>query len=538
MPLSDYDRVQRKLLFTPCTSKGMLHKWIKHFLKIDLPDCIVSDESNSSPMDLCWEIYDKALSNDDPEFSRLLAYASRGGYKTVTAAILQVLGVVHMKRDSGFLAAIRPQSKVAFGYFKTHFRKKPLSEFIVQSNEDEVKVSWYASKATGDILTVKEYYTLGPEEMAQYAEVNLTARVLVCTLSGLNSYHCQLLIEDELDTVEDKSAYYEARNIPDPKGGVNPITFMTSTRKFSYGLVQEEIDEAAKTGLKIRHWNLIDVTSACPPDRHLPNEDKVKLYINDSELRHVTKDELELMDPIAQGKFYEADGFAGCAKCPLFFGCKGRLATHQTSKSPLLKPILNTIQKFKENPIERSIAQLMCRTPESTGLICPRFNREVHMKTANEMARMIEDTPEAEAVQTKPDLIEFMKRKGVRFWAGIDWGFSHAYAYCVFAQWGTLALVIECLTESELEIEDKIARSQPLKEIYDATIYPDPESPSDTETFKRKGFKVKRWDKGKGSVKAGMVLTSGVVFKEVEGRPTAKRGQFRADNLNARRPRM
>ena len=81
-------QMKRKLLFTPCETKEALQNWIRQFLGYDLPDCTVDPSSNSSPMALVWEIYEKALKNDDPDFSTVLAYASRESMKTLVTAVL------------------------------------------------------------------------------------------------------------------------------------------------------------------------------------------------------------------------------------------------------------------------------------------------------------------------------------------------------------------------------------------------------------------------------------------------------------------
>src|SRR5262245_55157500 len=90
------EAAKRKILFVPCRTKEALHKWIRLFLNLDLPDCIVDPDSNSSPMDMVWECYSKAMNNDDKGFARVLYYASRDSFKTLGAAILEVLAVVHL----------------------------------------------------------------------------------------------------------------------------------------------------------------------------------------------------------------------------------------------------------------------------------------------------------------------------------------------------------------------------------------------------------------------------------------------------------
>ena len=62
----ELEQIKRDILFTPCNTKEHLHRWIKIFLEMDLPNCIVSDNddlnpSNSNPTDLIWEMYSKMM---------------------------------------------------------------------------------------------------------------------------------------------------------------------------------------------------------------------------------------------------------------------------------------------------------------------------------------------------------------------------------------------------------------------------------------------------------------------------------------------
>lgn len=522
LEMSQEDMLKRKLMFTRCKSKEQLHKWIKVFLKIDLPSSIVSESSNSSPMDIVWEIYDKGIQNNDPNFSRILGYACRGGYKSVAAAILQVLGIFHMGRTSGIVAAIKPQAKVVFGYFKDHLRKRPFIDFRgAVDKDDQVYVSWFFHPVTGEYINEKEFKKIKdlPESEGLLSKTQ-EARVLVCTMQGMNGFHCQLMVCDELDVVEDRAAYFESRNIPDQRDGLNPITFLTSTRKFAYGLVQDEIDEAETTKLHVRHWNIIDITETCEPERHRPEEPKVNLYIHPTDVKHITEDDFNLLDPASQNQYIKREGYAGCAGCPLFAGCKGTLATKQKSTSKLLKSIPTVIQKFRDQSStpEIILSQLLCEKPETTGLVFPRFSKERHVLTANQIAERISGEPQPH-ITDKPTLIQFLKEREVPFFSGMDFGMTHPFSFSVFARWGKTAYVIDSVSESGLEVEDKMVKSANLRDLYEAQIFGDNESPSDIATFKKHGFRMRPCTKGKDSVNAGIKLMQSKL-SPASGEPT------------------
>lgn len=308
---------------------------------------------------------------------------------------------------------------------------------------------------------------------------------------------------DEADIIANPKAYEEAKMIPAPWHGKLPITLLTSTRKFSYGLVQQELDEAPETGLIVRHWNIIDVTEPCPADRHKPELPMVDMYVNESQLTHIGTSEYELLDSEAQKKYELKRGYAGCATCPLFSkGCGGRLASEQKSKSPLLKPIPHTINLFRAVSADAAQAQLLCRKPESEGLIFPRLNPDLHMKTPQQIAEIVTGE-ECSHVNDKTALINLLIQKGAKFYAGMDFGFTHNFAVTSVAVFGQFAFIFDVISQSGLELDDKLVVSQKLK-MWDPIIFGDPESPADIKTFKRKGFRMKEWDKYAGSVKAGI----------------------------------
>lgn len=516
--LPTHEEMMRRALFTPCETREQLTRWIRVFMGFHLPDTTVSDESNSNPMDLIWEVYDKARRNDDEDYSRVMAYANRGGFKTLGASILEVLQVLHLRRNVAHMAAVFDQSKKSQEYVRDFFNKPYLRDFRVGQNVKKIEISRYYNPESGKSITEGEWFGLSSDIKMQYERVYNYVQIVLCTMQGANSAHTEFFCVDEVDVVpkQHRPAYEEAKHIPDPRNGLEPITLLTSTRKFSYGLVQEEINRASETGLHVRHWNVIDITAPCPPERHKPEEPKQTYYINDSTLKHITEADYKLLDDQTQKKFFPKEGFAGCQKCPLFAACKGRLATHQTSKSPMLKSIRTIINQFKTASLSGVQTQLLCRKPDESGLIYPKFNREVHMKTEREIAEMLIGE-KSERTWTKAQLLQLMVEKGARFYAGMDFGFTHNFATVVGAVFGQFMFVVTVIAAPGLELDEKIAICEPLK-AFSPTVYGDPEAPADIKTFKRKGFHMREWDKYKGSVKAGIEVVR-MKFQPAAGDP-------------------
>lgn len=501
----------RKALFTPCDSKEALHEWIELFLGFSLPDCTVDYDSNSNPMAVVWEVYNAARTGSK-DISRLLAYSCRDGFKTMLAAMLEVLAIVHLERSVAHMAAIEPQAQKAQSYVKDFFGKIFLSDYVTTQNERRIEFEHYSDPVTGDHITRAQWDRLPADEKYRYETYKNYIQIIICTMAGANSEHVPFFVVDEVDVVQNPRAYKEAKFIPSRFGNKNPITLLVSTRKTGIGLVQKEIDKAEEDArkpqteavpLQVRHWNAIDITERCPPERHRPDEPKVALYYSDEDLAHTTEEGFKLLDVESQKKYVQKDGFAGCVKCPLFAMCKTRLATSQESVSPLLKTIPITIQAFADNDVEGAIAQLMSRKPPSTGLIYKRFDRNIHMLTPQQMAERITGETRFDQNFTKGDLILLMKARGMEFFAGLDWGFTHKFVIVSGARQGMNIFIFDVITVAGLDPEQKLTVAEKIK-FWNPRIFADPEAPDQIKLFKKKGFDCRDWSKKAGSVKMGI----------------------------------
>jgi hypothetical protein len=515
--IADELELRRKYLFRLCDTKQELHDWILVYLDIDFPDCIVDPESTSSPMDMVWEVYSEARAGNNPAFRRALYYACRDGFKTLGAAVIEVLCVVHLDRNVAHMAAISDQAMKAQEYVKRAFRRPYLRDFVEGDNERMTKlVRWY-NPDTKHSLTRGEYEALSTSEQAKhqeiarvlmtYVEKEQYIKIVICTMAGANSEHVPLFVVDEVDVVNNPAAYEEAKSIPSGRNGKLPITILTSTRKKAHGLVQKEIDQSKKTKLQIRHWNIIDITARCEPERHKPHLPKLKLYRSNDELRHVDEQTYGEMNFKERESFVPDVGFAGCGDCKLFTVCRTRLATHQTSTSPMLKPIEETIGKFHDHSIEMAQAQLMCWKPSSEGLIYGRFDRTRHILSPAQAYHRIwgepHPDPKASRTLTKAMLIDLLREREVEWYGGIDWGDTHNFVHVNGFKDGHRMFVTHCVSVPELEQDQQLEVSEPFKQ-YGSLIYGDTESPGSIRTFRKHGFRMAKWKKLPGSVVDGI----------------------------------
>lgn len=503
-PLTD-DEMKREALFVPCQSREHLRRWIRIYLGIDLPDCTICDDdvstppSNSNPLDLIWEVYHKALEGTDPNFQRILLYAARDSYKTVSCAILEILCLFHLRRSVAHMAAIEQQAQKCAQYVERHFQRPILCDFLTSKNKRTLEITYYRSDS-GRVLSISEFEALkvnDPNKASKYKHSSYYIKILVATIQSANSEHCPFVIFDELD-IAPPGPIKEAMMIPSPgERGELPITFMTSTRKFSFGMVQKEIDSAKETGLVIRHWNIIDVSNPCPPKRHLPDQPKIPIFYSEKFLRAIRKDDYDLLSDDERQYYKETTGYVGClSNCSLFSVCRGRLATKQTSSSPLLKDLNHVTSLFKTfaKDVDIAKAQMMCWKPSSAGLIYPNFQRSIHMLSPSRMAHEITGDV-YEPNMSKAQLIKLMLSNNMPIHAGMDFGFTHNFAVVTAAQFGNRLFVFHVLSVAGLELNQKIELCNNQIKYLNPTIYPDPAYPSDIKTFRRSGYTCKSFTK-------------------------------------------
>lgn len=328
---------------------------------------------------------------------------------------------------------------------------------------------------------------------------------------------------DEIDVMTDMRVYNESKMIPTPFAGKSPITLLTSSRKFSYGIVQKEIDNAENTGTHVRHWNLLDVTQGCPKTRHRPDLPILNVYVNNDTLTTVTEADYKTFSSDQKEKHVPDKAYSGCmSNCKIFAQCRGRLARKPPDPvhkaATMLKPISHVQNSFKKVDLDMAKAQLLCWKPSTTGLIYQYFDREIHMVTPAQMAEMITGEPQNPNL-TKPQLVlSLIANGGMRFVAGIDWGFTHNFSCVLAAIDGQRAFIIEVISQAELETGDQIEIVKERIGKFNPKIYADSEDPQAISTFRKKGFKISPVQKGPGSVVAGIGVVR-AALRDAAGSP-------------------
>ncbi len=521
METADEQELRRYYLFRPCDTREELQQWLIAYLGLDLPDCIVDEDSNSTPLDMVWECYEKMRANNDPDFARVLYYACRDGFKTLGAAAIEVLAVVHLQRSVAHMAAIKEQALKAQSYVKSFFRRPHLRDFVISDNETKTEIRRFYNPVTKHNLTVSEYEALSADQQAlhqemrqaltMYSEREQYIKIIIATMQGANSEHVPLFIIDEVDVVSNPAAYAEAQNIPSSSRGKRALTILTSTRKFAFGLVQDEINRADDTGLHIRHWNLIDITERCPPERHRPDLPRLTLYRSPDTLKTISPETFEGLTMKEKEAYVKADGFNGCGSCRLFATCKTRLATHQKSNSTFLNKIPDVINKFRaQRTVDMAKAQLMCWKPASTGLIYQRFDRTRHvLSPAQAYFKVFGEHPAQGNKLTKVEFLAAIADRDVQWYGGMDFGMGHNFCFVNSFKDGQRLFVTHCFSSPGLETPQAIEQLEPLREQFDPVVYPDMADAQAIRAFRRASWKMRQWKKGAGSIAAGITAVQG-----------------------------
>lgn len=477
--LNDTQKALAEIFLTPFESSDQMRDWIYNFFDIDFPGSKIDPDSNSSPVDWMYEVYNSMRKNQGDVYPSYVVYSSRDSYKTLSCSALEVILMVHLKCTVAHMAAIKSQSAKAIQYINGFLRKiEPYLNYhqieVTSQNTSNISIT----DANGD----KVYTT-----------------VIVCTMTGANSEHTNFMVVDEVDVVPNPMAFEEAKMIPGVLNGRFPITVFTSTRKFAFGLMQKEIENAQNLGLPIKHWNLIDITERCPPDRHKPDFPKEIRYIgNKMPLRQIGESDYNSLIEDRKSEYSQIEAYFGCVSCKLLPVCKTRLA-HRSLEDHgnMWKPISHTINQFgKINP-DMAEAQLLCWKPSSTGLVYPRFDRTEGQNTLTISQAYYEFTGEENSNIQFNELILAMLDAGIQFYVGGDWGFRHNFALVVGAILPSGDFwIVECFVASGLEFPAMMQYSAYIRDKYrPRKWFMDTAQPMFIKSFRKDGMPCKDFKK-------------------------------------------
>ncbi len=317
--------------------------------------------------------------------------------------------MLHDGRDACHVGAVLAQAKRCYDYqtkFMLSRRIRPIIEDKNVPQEDRVLQKLNMEKSTFNI-----------------DDETVSLEVLPCTLKACNGPHVPLVVTDEIDTIsgEGLRAFKEIAGMLDSKGSKRALRVGISTRKSRYGLMNKMMEEAEQAGRHVRKWTAFEFSQPCPDSRSgtIPTDSY-----------HIL-DEMDVLDEKAyklkddkKKKEYTKHVMPGenCLTCPAAAICLGD-AKKQISKSWMLKPISELIQKVRSEGADWALAQLMNLKPSVEGIIYREFDEKTHVNAWDDMWFKLTGV-KYPGECTHDAFVKKCHSMKLSCYAGVDWGWS------------------------------------------------------------------------------------------------------------------
>lgn len=438
------DKDKADIIFKPLNSAEELRNWMYVFFDLYFPMGVVYPTSTHGPVEAMWRIYELFKTGQSAEVPQVCMLSSRDSYKTLCAAALEVLCMIHFRMPCCHMAAIESQSLKAVQYVESFFRKiKPyLEHHGWRKNSDNKRmIEWITDDG-----------------------INIYLKIIVATIAGANSEHVPMLCIDEVDVVQNPKALNEAKMIPSTYGNINPLTIYLSTRKFAGGMMEKTLKETEKSGGEILRWNIVDVTERIPYEVARPDLPRISRYISrELPMENLSPDEWSALTDEAKNRFEKFDAYAGIAEHPLLPVMRHYLVDRpQTDHGFLYKRISAVRNNFRQLPPDMGEAQLLCNKPSSSGLVYGRFENSLNILTINQALEKIS------GVEQKNNSLEYLKDYlhdlGVTFVGGADFGFTDYTSLIVLALLPSGEVwLVDAVVEQRLELDDIVKYAKELQ---------------------------------------------------------------------------
>jgi hypothetical protein len=478
LPQDQIEGLKNKLILRPLESKEELQAWIYLFFDILFPIGTVDPGSTHGPVDAMWEIYNLMKTGQSAECPQVCMLSSRDSYKTLNAAALEVLCMMHFEVPVAHMAAIKAQSAKAIQYINGFFRKvKPYLEA-------------HGWKKKSDSKTYIDWITPNGD--------TVWLNIVTATIAGANSEHVPMLFIDEVDVVQDPRALKEAKMIPSMWGKYFPLTIYLSTRKFAGGLMEKTLEETVKSGGRVLRWNIIDVTERITKEEAQVDKPKVIRYVS-RELPMETIDEeaWEKLPNEVKIKYEKVEAYAGIADHPMLPVMRNYLVDRpQGDVGDLYKPLVAVYNNFRQIPPDMGEAQLLCNKPSSSGLVYPRFDPEKNVLSVKEALQKV--MGESVEMDSYEYLKDYIKNLGIPIIGGADWGMTDMTSFVILAMLpGGEVWHMDTLAMSGLEIDDIAKYGKELQDDWGVTKwYADQNYPAYLSMLRRKaGWKCPKFTK-------------------------------------------
>lgn len=262
-----------------------------------------------------------------------MAIGARDSYKTLTLAASETLDIVHKGCGVVHIGAIESQALKCYSYVKKNLMNYP------------------ELTPTPPLMSKTDLSNGGHLE------------IIPCTINRVNSPHEPKVRFDEVE-LADPISYNEAKFIAasDEKGNEASICYTTS-RKFAYGLAQQELEAMVKAGRRVLIWCYKDVAEYCPDERS--GTSPVEVYVDRQTLEWSRTQTKKEMAPYIV--------YDGCLRCPLLPTCRADLKNAHG-----IKKIDDIILKYENSTTDYWLAQMECQRPSRQGLMIYNFNPDIN----------------------------------------------------------------------------------------------------------------------------------------------------------------
>ncbi len=471
------DELKKQLVLRPLESAEELQAWMYLFFGILFPMGFVYPSSTHGPADAMWRIYELVKTGECEHVPQATMLASRDSFKTLGAAAIEVLCMLHFRFSVAHMAAIKSQSDKAIQYVNAFFRS--LHPYLTHHG-------W---KKISDSKSKVEWLTDEGE--------NVYLRIIIATIAGANSEHVPMLFIDEVDVVQDPRALKEAKMIPSVYKGYFPLTVYLSTRKFAGGLMEKTLKETIEAGGEILRWNLLDVCERITHEEARIKEPKVTRYISRQlPMENLDPEQWEDLPDEKQVEYEKFEAYAGIAEHQMLSVMKNYLVDRpQTDVGGLYKPFSAIRNNFRQIDADMAEAQLLCNKPSSSGLVYPRFDEVKNVLSVNQaLKKLIGEECEIDSFEY---LKEYLKNLGIPIIGGADWGFSDHTSLVLFALLPTGEIWhLDTLSMPGLELDDIVKYATEMQREWGVDRwYVDQAYPAYIKTLKKKGLKVPKFTK-------------------------------------------
>lgn len=450
--------LKAKVLLKPLSSAEELRDWLDTYLGLRFPMGTVYPTSTHGPVDAMWRIYELFKTGESQEIPWVVMLASRDSFKTLSAAALEVLCMLHFEFSVAHASAVLAQAEKAVQYVNSFFDKlNPYLEYNgwKQTSENTRKIEWRTSKKDKIYL-----------------------RILTASKKGFNSEHLPMLCIDEIELIQDPGALEEASMVPAVYNNYFPLTIYLSTRKWAGGLMELKLKEVEQAGGEILRWNIIDVCERITIEQAEGNKPKIPRYISvDLPMSNISPEEFKKLPNERKNDYEKIMAYAGIAEHPFLPVMKNMLVDRpQDDYGGLFKPLVAVRNNFRVTSPQMANAQLLCDKPSSEGLVYGRFNEE-NILTPKQAYEKIsgEEMPTESFEYFK----QYIKDLGFTFIGGADWGFTDHTSLVVLAVAPNGDVyIVDNIHDKGWELDDivkyckELAEEWPIEKWYVDQAYP------------------------------------------------------------------